>query len=184
MPWDTKVISVILAAVNRSVTRTFQSYVFQAALKRKVKSYLTELPVFIHMTRCTVGAPAFPVQVANCFQNAVEIRLLEKAEMNQYEDLSNKVIIGRKAKMEDEIQPKKKDSVRTPHPSTDTSDDQKTNQKPCGIVTALDKSNSFHYQIFHHNEKADSNKPAATTAFKLLSRTNQIISGLSLRSWI
>lgn len=90
--------------------------------KEQYKKCLAEPSVVNDVVTRTTDALAFAVPVAKFVKNEVAERSIEKAEIHQLQNISKMTVVGHKTKEEDEFAPQKMDSVRSPSPSTDTSD--------------------------------------------------------------
>lgn len=135
---DTKVMSVIRTVVSRAATMAFQSSAFQTAVKRAVQKFMTKPHVVNDVATRTIDARAFTVPVVKFVKNEIAKRSLEKDEMDQYRNVSNKVVVSHKTKAEDEFPPQRMDSVRSPNRPTDISDGKKTNMNAYSTFTSLD----------------------------------------------
>lgn len=127
---------VIRTVFSQSVAKAFQISAFQTAVGRTVRKSLAEPRVGNDMATRRIDLPAFTVPVVKFVKNEVEKQSLEKVEIDQCRNVSNKVVIGGKTRAREKFAPQKIDLVRCPSPTKNRSDDSKTNPTVCSTFTS------------------------------------------------
>lgn len=96
---------VTRTVVKLSVTKAFQSSVFQSAVNRAVQKFLVESHVANVVATRTNDLPDLTELIARFVRNEVEKRSLQKVETDRHQKVLNKASLGQKTKAKDEFPP-------------------------------------------------------------------------------